>query len=48
MSSALQEKEINDIQKSGGFAYVINETNLHTLENILRSLLDEDDDDGRC
>jgi Holliday junction resolvase len=46
--TALQEKEINDIQKSGGFAYVINETNLHTLENILRSLLDEDDDDGRC
>jgi hypothetical protein len=27
---------------------VINETNLPTLENILRSLLDEDDDDGRC
>jgi Holliday junction resolvase len=46
--TALQEKEINDIQKSGGFAYVINETNLPTLENILRSLLDEDDNDGRC
>lgn len=46
--TALQEKEINDIQKSGGHAYVINETNLPTLENILRSLLDEDDIDGRC
>jgi Holliday junction resolvase len=46
--TALQEKEINDIKKSGGHAYVINETNLSTLENILRSLLGEEDDDGRC
>ena len=46
--TALQEKEMADIRKAGGIAYVVNEESLTLLGSILRSLLDEDDDDGRC
>ena len=44
--TALQEKEIADIRKAGGIAFVINELNLTLLENYLRGL--DEDMDGRC
>jgi hypothetical protein len=46
--TALQEKEMADIRKQGGIAIVVNEDNLTLLGSILRSLLDEEDIDGRC
>jgi Holliday junction resolvase len=46
--TALQEKEMADIRKAGGHAYVVNEESLTMLGATLRSLLDEEDGDGRC
>jgi len=46
--TALQEKEMADIRKAGGHAYVVNEESLTLLGATLRSLLDEGDIDGRC
>jgi Holliday junction resolvase len=46
--TALQEKEMADIRKAGGHAYVVNEESLTLLGATLRSLLNEDDIDGRC
>jgi Holliday junction resolvase len=46
--TALQEKEMADIRKAGGYAYVVNEDSLTMLGDTLRSLLDEEDIDGRC
>lgn len=46
--TALQEKEMADIRKAGGYAYVVNEESLTLLGSTLRSLLDEEDIDGRC
>jgi Holliday junction resolvase len=44
--TALQEKEMADIRKSGGVTFVINETNLTMLEKYLLGA--DLDIDGRC
>ena len=44
--TALQEKEMADIRKAGGIAFVINELNLTLLDNYLRG--QDEDIDGRC
>jgi Holliday junction resolvase len=37
-TTALQDREINAIQAHGGHAMVVNETNLDTLEFVIKSL----------
>jgi hypothetical protein len=39
--TALQQKNLDDIEKEGGIALVINEDNTHTLENDLKLLTGE-------
>lgn len=46
--TALQEKEMADIRKSGGTTLVINEDNLTMLDSFLKTITNEEDIDGRC
>lgn len=49
--TALQEKEIADIQKQGGIAVVVNEHNLTMLGQLIENIIEDntyEDTDGRC
>jgi Holliday junction resolvase len=39
--TALQEKNLKDIRESGGFAFVVNEENIDSLERILEAITNE-------
>ena len=39
--TALQEKNLKDIRESGGFAFVVNEENIDSLERILGAINNE-------
>lgn len=39
--TALQEKNLKDIRESGGFAFVVNEDNIDSLERILEAITNE-------
>jgi Holliday junction resolvase len=40
-ATALQLKNIEDIQAAGGFAFIVNEDNIDSLERVLRTMVRE-------
>lgn len=40
-ATALQLKNLEEIQAAGGFAFIINEDNFDALERVLRVMVDE-------
>lgn len=39
--TALQEKNLREIREAGGFAFVVNEDNIDSLERILETIVGE-------
>ena len=39
--TALQEKNLREIREAGGFAFVVNEDNIDSLERILEAMTNE-------
>lgn len=39
--TALQEKNLKEIREAGGFAFVVNEDNIDSLERVLKTMAQE-------